>query len=92
MGENYAAWRDRMRQARADLEQLKMEREATQKDYDRLRAELYARAFGDPEADAKYRARLAELDEQISQKEYELTTTIPDEARQAGVPPGVLDQ
>jgi DNA repair exonuclease SbcCD ATPase subunit len=90
--ESYAAWRDRMREARADLEQLKTQREAAQKDYERLRAELYVRAFGDPEADARYRARLAELDEQISQKEYELTTTIPDEARKAGIPPGVLNQ
>jgi len=90
--ESYAAWRDRMREARADLEHLKTQREAAQKDYERLRAELYVRAFGDPQADARYRARLAELDEQISQKEYELTTTIPDEARKAGIPPGVLNQ
>jgi len=90
--QSYAAWRDRMREARADLEHLKTQREAAQKDYERLRAELYVRAFGDPQADARYRARLAELDEQISQKEYEVTTTIPDEARKAGIPPGVLNQ
>ena len=91
-GESEAVWRDRMREARAELQQLKTQREAAQKDYDRLRAELYVRSFGDPKADAKYRARLAELDQQISQKEYELTTTIPDEARKAGIPPGVLNQ
>jgi Spy/CpxP family protein refolding chaperone len=91
-GESDAAWRDRMREARAELQQLKTQREAAQKDYDRQRAEYYVRAFGDPQADARYRARLAELDEQISQKEYELTTTIPDEARKAGIPPGVLRQ
>jgi hypothetical protein len=90
--EAYAVWRERLRAAREDLEQLKSQREVAQKEYDTLRAELYVRSFSDPEADARYRARLSELNDQISQKEHELTTTIPDEARQAGVPPGVLNQ
>ena len=91
-GESYAVWRDRMREARAELEQLRVQRERTQKDYELLRGEGYGKIFADPEADIKHRARLAELDEQISQKEYELTTTIPDDARKAGIPPGVLNQ
>ena len=91
-GENYDVWRDRMRETRADLEQLKTQREATQKEYDTLRGEGYGRLFTDAAAEAKYRTRLAELDEQLRQKEYELTTTIPDEARKAGIPPGVLNQ
>ena len=90
--ENYAVWRDRMREARSDLEQLKTQREATQKQYDTLRGEGYGRLFSDPGPDAKYRARLSELDQQISQKEEELNTTLPDEARKAGIPPGVLNQ
>ena len=90
--DTYATWRDRVRAARSDLEQLKTQREAAQKEYDTLRGEGYGRLFSDPAADAKYRARLAELDQQISQKEQELNTTLPDEARKAGVPPGVLNQ
>jgi hypothetical protein len=57
-----------------------------------LRGEGYGRLFSDSASDAKYRTRLAELDQQISQKEQELNTTIPDEARKAGIPPGVLNQ
>jgi hypothetical protein len=88
----YATWRARVREARSDLEQLKSQREATQKEYDTLRGEGYGRLFSDPAPDARYRARLAELDQQISQKEQELNTTLPDEARKAGIPPGVLTQ
>jgi hypothetical protein len=87
-----AVWRDRMNSARGDLEQLKIQREATQKDYDALRGERFGKLFADPEADARYRAKLTELDEQIREKERTLSTTIPDEARKAGVPPGMLSQ
>jgi hypothetical protein len=90
--DTYATWRDRVREARSELEALKTQREVAQKEYDTLRAELYVRSFTDPELDAKYRTRLAELDQQISQKEKELNTTLPDEARKAGIPPGVLNQ
>ena len=90
--EMYAVWRDRMNSARGDLEQLKIQREATQKDYDALRGERFGKLFADPEADARYRAKLTELDEQIREKERTLSTTIPDEARKAGVPPGMLSQ
>ena len=90
--ETYATWRERARQARADLEQLKLQRDATQKEYDKLRGEGYGKVFSDAAADEKYRARLTELDQQITQKEQEITTTLPDQARKAGVPPGVLNQ
>ena len=88
----YQQWRDRLRGARAELEDLKTQREQAQKEYETSRAEFYVRSFGNPEADARYRARIAELDEQISQKEEEINTTIPDEARRAGIPPGILNQ
>jgi len=90
--ETYATWRDRARAARSDLEQLKLQREATQKEYETLRGQGYGRLFSDATADEKYRTRLTELDQQIRQKEHELTTTLPDEARKAGVPSGVLSQ
>jgi hypothetical protein len=90
--EMYAVWRDRMNIARGDLEQLKVQREAAQKEYDALRGERFGKLFADPEVDAKYRARLTELDEQIKEKELALSTTLPDEARKAGVPPGMLSQ
>ena len=90
--EVYAAWRERAREARADLEQLRIQREATQKEYNTLRGEGYGKVFSDATADEKYRARLTELDQQISQNEQEISTTLPDQARKAGVPPGVLNQ
>ena len=91
-GDPYTAWRHRMTAARTELEELKKQREKVQKEYDTLRAEFYVRSFADPEKDAKLRAQLAELDEKIRKKENDITTTIPDEARRAGVPSSVLSQ
>jgi len=91
-GDPSAIWRHRMTAARAELEELKKQREKVQKEYDTLRAEFYVRSFADPEKDVKLRAQLTELDEKIRKKEYEINTTIPDEARRAGVPPGSLSQ
>ena len=91
-GDPYAGWHERMTAARAELEELKKQREKVQKEYNTLRAEFYVRSFADPEQDAKLRAQLAELDEKIREKENDITTTIPDEARQAGVPSSVLSQ
>ena len=91
-GDPYAGWRQRMTITRTELEELKKQREKVQKAYDTMRAEFYVRSFADPEQDAKLRAQLAELDEKIREKENDITTTIPDEARRAGVPPGILSQ
>ncbi len=91
-GDPHAAWRQRMASARIELDDLKKQREQVQKEYDTLRAEFFVRSFADPEKDAKLRAQLAELDEKIREKENNINTTIPDEARRAGVPPGVLSQ
>ena len=88
----YATWRQRLSAARAELEELKKQRHVVQKEYDTLRAEFYVRSFADPEKDAKLRAKLAELDETIRKKETDITTSIPDEARRAGVPSSVLSQ
>ena len=91
-GDPYAVWRQRMTAARAELEELKKQRQTVQKEYDTLRAEFYVRSFADPEKDAQLRAKLAELDEKIRKKEYEINTAIPDEARRAGVSPDALSQ
>ncbi len=91
-GDPYAGWRQRMTTARTELEELKKQREKVQKEYNTMRAEFYVRSFADPEQDAKLRAQLAELEEKIREKENDITTTIPDEARRAGVPPGILSQ
>lgn len=80
----------RYQRAQGELAQLKAARERTQKEYDTLRAEFYARSFADPDADAKLRAQLADLDDRIQKKQYEISTTIPDEARRAGVPSSEL--
>jgi uncharacterized protein DUF4124 len=91
-----ATWRQRMIAARAELEELKAKRQKAQKEYDDL---LRYRRFWslrlhrtDPIEDAKILSKLNELDQQVREKEQELTVTIPDEARRAGVPPGVLSQ
>lgn len=91
-GDPYAVLRQRMTAARAELEELKKQRQGVQKEYDTLRAEFYVRSFADPDKDAKLRAKLAEMDEKIRKKEYDINTAIPDEARRAGVPSGVLSQ
>jgi hypothetical protein len=90
--EKYAVWRDRMNSTRANIEQLKAQRDTVQKEYDTLRGERFGKVFVDPEVDARHRARLAELDEQISEQELAISTTIPDEARKAGIPASVLSQ
>ena len=91
-GDPYVIWRQRMTAARAELKELKRQRQGVQKEYDTLRAEFFVRSFADPEKDAQLRAKLAELDEKIRKKENDITSTIPDEARRAGVPTGVLSQ
>jgi hypothetical protein len=85
-----SAWQERFREARAELERLKADREAVQKQFDTFRAELYVRSFADPDADIQYRAKLAEFDREIAQKEYEISTAIPEEARKAGISPGLF--
>ncbi len=52
-GDTSAVWRQRMTAARAELEELKKQRQGVQKEYDTLRAEFYVRSFADPEKDAK---------------------------------------
>jgi hypothetical protein len=46
----------------------------------------------DPEAEAQAASKVSELDKQVRAKEYEINIAIPDEARRAGVPPGILPQ
>ena len=95
-GNPYEAWRDRVQRARAELDELKAKRQKAQDEYDDL---LRYRNFWslrshrvDPNEDAKILSKLKELDQQVREKEHELTVTIPDEARRAGVPAGVLSQ
>ena len=95
-GDPYAGWRNRVQRVRAELDELKAKRQKAQEEYDDL---LRYRRFWslrlyriDPIEDAKILSKLNELDQQVREKEHELTVTIPDEARQAGVPSGVLSQ
>lgn len=92
----YAPWQNRIRVARAELDKLKAKRQKAQEEYDDL---LRSRLFWslrlyriDPIEDAKILSTLNELDQKIRDKEYEINTTIPDEARQAGVPSSALAQ
>lgn len=85
-------WRDRMSRARAELDDLKVQRQKAQEEYESQRHGLFRWGFADPDVEAKASAKLSDLDQRIRDKEHELTVTIPDEARQAGVPPGALNQ
>ena len=91
--ETYAPWLDRIRTARAELDKLKVQREKAQDTYDDLLRQRNLRSFQvDPETESKTTTAISELDQKIRDKEYEVTTTIPDEARRAGVPSSVLSQ
>ena len=90
---SYGAWRSRLEAARAELEELRAKRQKAQEEYDNL---LYLRRMRsralDPEAEAQAASKVSELDKQVRAKEYEINIAIPDEARRAGVPPGILPQ
>jgi hypothetical protein len=90
--QTYASWRERVRAAQAELDQLRSARADAQKEYETFRGELFKRGSAELNAESNLQSRLTDLENQITQKEYELNTTIPDEARRAGVPPGVLSQ
>jgi hypothetical protein len=87
----YATWRQRLSAARAELEDLRAKRQKAQEEYDKL---LHGRNMRsrplDPETEAKVASKVSELDHRIRDKEYEISTTIPDDARRAGVPHGAL--
>ncbi len=89
----YASWQERIKKARAELEALKGERQKAQDEHEGIVSQLRVRGSRiDPEKEAQGATTVKELEQRIRDKEYEITTTIPDEARQAGVPPSVLSQ
>jgi hypothetical protein len=94
--ETYAPWKERIRVARAELDKLKAEREKAKTAYDDPLHPTWIptlRLFPiDPEKQADASSKIKELDQRIQDKEYELNTTIPDQARQAGVPSSALSQ
>ena len=92
-GDPSAVWRQRMTAARAELEELRAKRQKAEEEHIALRRQLWYRwGFIDADVDAKMLAKINELDQRIRDKEYEINTAIPDEARRAGVPPGALSQ
>jgi len=89
----YADWRERLEKARAELEDLKAKRQKAQAQYNDIVSQLRVRGSRiDPEKEAQTAADVKALEQRISDKEYEINTTIPDQARRAGVPPGVISQ
>ena len=92
-GDPSAVLRQRMTAARAELEELRAKRQKAEEEHIALRRQLWYRwGFIDADVDAKMLAKINELDQRIRDKEYEINTAIPDEARRAGVPPGALSQ
>ena len=91
--EIYAPWKERIRVARAELDALKGQREKAQAAYEDIVNQLRMRGNPiDPGKEAQAAAAIREIDQRISDKEDEINNTIPDEARQAGVPSSVLSQ
>lgn len=86
-------WHERLNKARAELDKLKAQRQKAQAEYEDIVSQRMARLSPiDSEKMAKAATNIKELEQRIRDKEYEITVTIPDEARQAGVPPRVLSQ
>ncbi len=91
--EAYAPWQNRIRLARAELDKLKAQREKAQAAHDDILAQWRVRGSRlDPEQEAQASAAVKEIEQKIRDKEYEINTTIPDQARQAGVPSSALSQ
>jgi hypothetical protein len=91
--ETYAPWKERVRAARAELDKLNVQRQQAQVAYEDIVSQLRMRGSRiDPDKAAQAAATIKEIEQRILDKEYELNTTIPDEARQAGVPSSVLSQ
>lgn len=89
--DRYAAWLGRVDRARKDLEELKVKRQKAEEERIRMLRQLwYQWGFLDNEQYAKLLESIRDLDQQIRDKESELASTIPDEARRASIPPGLL--
>ena len=89
----YAPWLERIRTARVELDKLKAERQKAQAAYDDIIGQWRGRGSRvDPEKEAQASAAVKEAEQRIRDKEDEITSTIPDQARQAGVPSNVLSQ
>lgn len=89
--DSYAVWRDKARKVRAELEELKVKLRKAEDEHVRLRRQLwYQWGFVDDAIYATALDTIKELDQQIQEKEYEFSTTIPDEARRAGIPQSVV--
>jgi len=89
----YAPWLERIRVARAELDKLKAERQKAQTAYDDILGQWRGRGSRvDPEKEAQTSAAVKEIEQRIRDKEYEIASTIPDQARQAGVPSSALSQ
>lgn len=87
----YAAWTERVHQAQETLARLRAERHKAEAQQIALLRQLWYRwGFVDDAVFADTLARIRELDRQILSQEDVLSTTIPDEARHAGIPPRVV--
>jgi hypothetical protein len=89
--DRYAAWLGRVDKARKDLQELKVQRQKAEDESIRmLRQVWYQWGFVDDGQFATHLAKIRDLDQQIRDKEYEIGSTIPDQARRASIPPGLL--
>lgn len=91
--DQFVNWQERLAKARAELDSLKAKRQTAQAVHADILSQWRVRGSRlDPDKEAKAAAAISELDQLIRDKEYEITTTIPEQARHAGVPASVLSQ
>jgi hypothetical protein len=89
--DRYTVWLERVDKARKELEELKVQRHKAEDERIRmLRQVWYQWGFVDDGQFGKQLAKIHDLDQQIRDREYDLKSSIPDQARRASIPPGLL--
>jgi len=82
-------WREQILAAQQQLEQLKAQRQQAQQAYDNLLLQQFRGNRLEPDSETKASSRIRDLDQQIREKEREISN-MTDEARRAGIPSSAL--
>jgi len=82
-------WREQILAAQQQLEQLRAQRQQTQQAYDNLLLQQFRGNRLEPDSETKASSRIRDLDQQIREKEREISN-MTDEARRAGIPSSAL--
>jgi len=82
-------WREQILAAQQQLEQLRAQRQQAQQAYDNLLLQQFRGNRLEPDSETKASSRIRDLDQQIREKEREISN-MTDEARRAGIPSSAL--